>query len=144
MPNRSCYGKIALAPTGRILFYSRYPAMIGVRFGTEARSAYSQPFFGCCRSLWQRSSISLNFVVGMALRCKRSIPVTPRSILTILALGYWVLPPRPGIACDHLPRCAFAICELPSNVSATGIHHLVLVISTTCGIYLFWLIPILC
>ena len=26
--------KIALAPTGRILFFSRYPAMLGVRFGT--------------------------------------------------------------------------------------------------------------
>jgi hypothetical protein len=34
--------KIALAPTGRILFFSRYPAMLGVRFGTRLRFVYSQ------------------------------------------------------------------------------------------------------
>jgi hypothetical protein len=37
--------KIALAPTGRILFFSRYPAMLGVRFGVKARSSYSQLFW---------------------------------------------------------------------------------------------------
>jgi hypothetical protein len=44
--------KIALAPTGRILFFSRYPAMLGVRFGTKAQSAYSHLFwiFVDCRS----------------------------------------------------------------------------------------------
>ena len=30
-----CRGKIALAPTGRILFFSRYPSMLGVRFFLE-------------------------------------------------------------------------------------------------------------
>jgi len=115
--------KIALAPTGRILFFSRYPAMLGVRFDTKVPVCLFSNSSWLCRWLWQQSSIWLNFVVGMVLHCKRSTPVMPRSILTILALGYWASPPRPGTACDRLPRCAFAICELSSNVSTTVIHH---------------------
>src|SRR6267154_2524481 len=115
--------KIALAPTGRILLFSRYPAMLGVRLGTNVPVCLFSNFSRHCRSLWQRLSIWLNSVVGMVLRCKRSTPVMPRSILTILALGYWASPLRLGTACDHLPRCAFAICKLLSNVSTTAIHH---------------------
>ena len=85
-------------------------------FVTKVPVCLFSVFFDSCRSLWQRSSIWLNSVVGTVLHYKRSTPVMPRSILTILALGYWASPPRLGTACDHLPRCASAICELSSNV----------------------------
>jgi hypothetical protein len=82
-------------------------------------------FSGCCRLPWQRSSIWSSSVVGMALHCKPFTPVMPRSILTILALGFWASPPRPGTVCGRLPRCAFAICESSSSVFITVIHHLI-------------------
>jgi hypothetical protein len=77
-------------------------------------------FSGYCRLPYRQSSISLNFVAGMASRCKRSMLGMPKFTSTIPALGSWVLPPRLGIVCDRLPKCASAICESLFGVFQPG------------------------
>jgi len=125
VPNCSCFERLRWHQQGEsCCSLAILPCSVCVLV-PRSRSAESQFFYLFCRSLWQRSSIWLNSVVGMALHCKRSTPAMPRFILTILALGFWASPPRPGTACDHLPRCAFAICEFSPNVSTTAIHHLI-------------------
>jgi hypothetical protein len=65
-------------------------------------------FSGHCRPPCLQLSISLNFVAGMASRCRQSMLGMRKSTSMTPDLGS---PPRLGIMCGHLPKSASVICE---------------------------------
>ena len=82
---------MALTPTGRVLFFSCYPSVLGVRIVVVSCYLLLTPTVNYrlqCRPL----SILSSFVDGVVSCCRLFIPETPRSILMILSPGLSVLP----------------------------------------------------
>lgn len=100
--------QVALAPTGKILFFSRYPAMLGVSVLSFLYTASHSPSY---RLQSQPLSTLSNYVVGMGLLYQQSIQGMRKYTSMILVRGSWDLQQKHGTALDLHPTFASAICK---------------------------------
>lgn len=99
--------EIALSPTGRVLFTSRHPAMLGVCIN----SLFYDLLLTAFRLPFRLSSTSLNSVVGVELHFRLCILAMPRSTSRILDHGFLGWPPKHDTLRGPLPRFASVICK---------------------------------
>jgi nicotinamide N-methyltransferase len=100
--------EIALSPTGRVLFVSKHPAMLGVRPVSKSRNFLLTRRL---RLLFLLLNTSLNSEDGVVLLCNPYTLVTPKSTSRIQDRGSLVSPPKPDMLLKLAKKSASVICK---------------------------------